>query len=141
MRACRMLVLAVTEHSAKSRWIPWELGFFDGAAGEVFVLPLTQDLRKTSPGIEFLGLYRWLDASTAAATLRAEADRLRNVIHRRGELEVTGAQVNQIIEIGPQILRNPWLALQWQTQIVEATIKLQQAWMEALQRTWTRPAH
>jgi hypothetical protein len=136
MRTCRMLVLAVTEHSASSYWIPWELGFFDGAAGEIFVLPLTDKLRKAGKGTEFLDLYRWLDLETAAATLKTEAARLRNVIHREGQVAVTNDQVRDIVEIGPQALRHPELALQWQRQIWEATAKLQQAWWVALQRAW-----
>src|SRR5690348_1280121 len=101
MRACRMLVLAVTEHSASSYWIPWELGFFDGAAGEIFVLPLTGKLPKAGEGSEFLHLYRRLDLQTAAATLKAEAARLRNVIHREGQVAVTNDQVRDIVELGP----------------------------------------
>jgi len=136
MRACRMLVLAVTEHSANSRWIPWELGFFDGAAGEIFVLPLTKGVRSAGPGIEFLDLYRWLEPATAAGTLKSESERLRNVVHRQGELQVTNEQARQIVEIGPQVLRHPELALQWQAQILEATFKLQNAWWVALQRAF-----
>jgi hypothetical protein len=135
MRACRMLVLAVTKNSASSYWIPWELGFFDGAAGEIFVLPLTDNVRKAE-GIEFLELYRWLDWESAAATLKMEAARLRNVIHREGLVAVTNDQVKGIVEIGPQALRHPELALQWQGQIWEATAKLQQAWWVELQRAW-----
>jgi TIR domain len=136
MRACRMLVLAVTEHSASSYWIPWELGFFDGAAGEIFVLPLTDNVRKAGKGIEFLDLYRWLELGTAAAMLKTEAARLRNVIHREGLVAVTNDQVKDIVEVGPQALRHPELALQWQRQIWEATAKLQKAWFVAFQRAW-----
>jgi hypothetical protein len=136
MRACRMLVLAVTEHSASSFWIPWELGFFDGAAGEIFILPLTDKVREAGEGIEFLDLYRWLDLETAAATLKMEAARLRNVIHREGLVAVTNDQVKDIVEIGPQALRHPELALQWQSQIWDATAKLQRAWWVAFQRAW-----
>lgn len=133
---CRMLVLAVTPYSAKSRWIPWELGFFDGTAGEIFVLPLTEGVREAGPEIAFLNLYRWIDLATAAKTLDAEAKRLRNVIHREGEQNMTKQQAVEIVEFGPQVLRNPQLALQWQKQIWEATATLQQAWWVVLQRAW-----
>ncbi len=134
-----MLMLAVTRHSANSRWIPWELGFFDGAAGEIFVLPLSDDVRNAGSGIEFLNLYTWLEPAAAAKTLKSESERLRNVVHRQGEMQVTNEQARQIVELGPQVLQHPQLALQWQTQILEATIKLQQAWWIALQRAWGWP--
>jgi hypothetical protein len=136
MRDCRMLVLAVTAHSATSRWIPWELGFFDGTAGEIFVLPLAEGVREAGPEVAFLNLYRWLDLATAAETLHAEAKRLRNVVHRKGEQNMTKHQAEAIIDVGPQVLRNPQLALQWQKQIWEATLELQKAWWVALQRAW-----
>jgi hypothetical protein len=140
MRACRMLVLAVTQHSVNSRWIPWELGFFDSAAGEIFVLPLAEAVREAGSGIEFLDLYTWLEPATAAKTLKTESERLRNVVHRQGEMQVTNEQARQIVEMGPQVLQHPQLALQWQAQILEATTKLQKAWWTmVMQQSWGWP--
>ncbi|MFG1384334.1 toll/interleukin-1 receptor domain-containing protein [Xanthobacter versatilis] len=136
MRDCRILVLAVTAHSAASRWIPWELGFFDGTAGEVYVLPLKADVESGSPGVEFLGLYTWLDRGTAAATLLERSARARKVVHRQGEKEITNAQARHIEDFGPQMLRDPGQAMLWQRQILEATFKLQEAWRVAIQRAW-----
>jgi len=42
VKACRRLVVLVTEETRSSRWIPWEMGLADGVAGSdrVALLPL-----------------------------------------------------------------------------------------------------
>jgi hypothetical protein len=40
MRECSALVYVVSAGSATSRWMPWELGYFDGFRGRVFVYPV-----------------------------------------------------------------------------------------------------
>ena len=42
MRKCSSLLYLISEQSAESRWMPWELGFFDGFSGRVFVYQCSQ---------------------------------------------------------------------------------------------------
>src|SRR4051794_866992 len=70
MRQCRALVLAVTRHAAQSRWVPWELGYFDGYAGEVFIYPLDDEVRNFGTGQEYLDLYDRLDPMRPQDLLR-----------------------------------------------------------------------
>ncbi|WP_322886917.1 toll/interleukin-1 receptor domain-containing protein [Sinorhizobium medicae] len=43
MRQCSSLLYVYSQSSQKSRWMPWELGYFDGINGNVAVLPVIPD--------------------------------------------------------------------------------------------------
>jgi len=56
----RRLIVVVTENSAQSRWVPWEMGVAHGAKGPKYVasLPMAQDpSEKLWARQEYLGLY------------------------------------------------------------------------------------
>lgn len=62
MNACKHLILIGTEYSRDSKWIPWELGYFDGSRrNSVSILPIfeTPDIenRYDLKEQEYLGLY------------------------------------------------------------------------------------
>jgi len=58
----RQLVYASSRTSSNSRWMPWELGYFDGHhQGHVSILPMVEPARPAFTGIEFLGLYPVLE--------------------------------------------------------------------------------
>ncbi|MEZ5814434.1 MAG: toll/interleukin-1 receptor domain-containing protein [Alphaproteobacteria bacterium] len=58
MHSCRRLVYATSENSKDSKWMPWELGYFDGhKPGEVAILPLMESERADFKGQEYLSLY------------------------------------------------------------------------------------
>ncbi|MGB8315870.1 MAG: toll/interleukin-1 receptor domain-containing protein [Aestuariivirga sp.] len=50
MRCSNALLYLYSRHSQKSRWMPWELGFFDGLKGNVGILPVTQNQEETFKG-------------------------------------------------------------------------------------------
>lgn len=52
--------------SPGSRWMPWELGFFDGFRTAVAVLPVAKNSSETFCGQEFLGLYPYIDGTGPA---------------------------------------------------------------------------
>lgn len=57
MRSSKSLVYLTTKGSSTSRWMPWELGYFDGLrSGFIGVLPVI-DNGGTFIGQEYLGLY------------------------------------------------------------------------------------
>jgi hypothetical protein len=64
----RMLLYAFTEGAPKSRWMPWELGYFDGSAKRIAIAPITTGERNLYRGVEFLSLYPYLDI-TSGGTL------------------------------------------------------------------------
>ena len=43
MESCKSLLYAASENASASKWIPWELGYFDGIKGLVAVVPLSRD--------------------------------------------------------------------------------------------------
>ena len=58
MRASKSLILLTTKNSATSRWMPWELGYFDGhKTGFIGILPIVDYSGSTFAGQEYLGLY------------------------------------------------------------------------------------
>ncbi len=58
MRASESMVFASSDSSPDSKWMPWELGYFDGLRqGRIAVLPLVQSEGGRFEGQEYLGLY------------------------------------------------------------------------------------
>ena len=60
MDQCRSLIYAFTENAANSKWMPWELGYFDGTKGLVAVLPITDESKEEFVGFEYLGIYYYI---------------------------------------------------------------------------------
>ncbi len=62
MRRCQSLVYATSQSASTSRWMPWELGFFDGAHGSdrVAICPIATGTGSYT-GQEYLGLYKTLE--------------------------------------------------------------------------------
>lgn len=60
-QSSRLLYLA-TDNASFSKWMPWELGYFDGLkSGKVAILPLVDYSFSSFKGQEYLGLYPALD--------------------------------------------------------------------------------
>lgn len=58
MNNCQALVYASSQASPRSRWMPWELGYFDGRKpGRVAIMPLPSSTSADFHGQEYLGLY------------------------------------------------------------------------------------
>lgn len=62
MQRCSSLVYATSRSASTSRWMPWELGFFDGAHGpeQVAICPIDTGTGNYV-GQEYLGLYKTLE--------------------------------------------------------------------------------
>lgn len=64
MRQSRSLLYVYSQHSTLSRWMPWELGYFDGFKGKVGVIPvLPKEPTTRFQGEEYLSLYPYVDAT------------------------------------------------------------------------------
>jgi hypothetical protein len=65
MKACSSMIFIATENSAASKWVPWELGYFDGLKEDrVAVLPVLEDWQTSFDGQEYLGLYPVIEQTT-----------------------------------------------------------------------------
>lgn len=63
MRASQSMIFATSDSSPSSKWMPWELGYFDGFRnGRVAVLPIVAAPNATFAGQEYLGLYPKVEA-------------------------------------------------------------------------------
>ena len=60
MKNCNVLVYAFSESAVNSRWMPWELGYFDGIKGKVAVLPISKISKSEFKGTEYLGIYYYI---------------------------------------------------------------------------------
>jgi hypothetical protein len=64
MSNCKSLILAYSDNSSESLWIPWEMGYFDGLKRLVSIMPIVE--RPTSYndyqyiGQEYLGIYSYI---------------------------------------------------------------------------------
>lgn len=67
MRHCETMLYATSDTSGASKWMPWELGLFDGINGKVAILPITSGAASSDDyqGQEFLGLYPYISKGVA----------------------------------------------------------------------------
>jgi hypothetical protein len=68
MKYSRALFYAASVNATASKWMPWELGYFDGLKGTVAVLPVGDEAAGSYKGQEYLGLYPYVDEATADGT-------------------------------------------------------------------------
>lgn len=66
MKHCRSLFFAFSPNARSSQWMPWELGFCDGAHGRVAIVPvLDQDVSTEKfEGQEYLSLYPYVSKAS-----------------------------------------------------------------------------
>ena len=58
MAQFRSLIYAFSENASNSKWMPWELGYFDALKNSrVAVLPISQTAKNAYKGSEFVGVY------------------------------------------------------------------------------------
>lgn len=70
MQRCRCLFFVTSEYSSSSKWMPWELGYFDGIKnGRVAILPITEEYQPSDffYGQEYLGIYPYAVKNTTTA--------------------------------------------------------------------------
>ncbi|MCT7586740.1 toll/interleukin-1 receptor domain-containing protein [Aliarcobacter butzleri] len=64
MNNAKSLIFVTTENSETSKWMPWELGYFDGVNGHVAILPIMKyDTKTEYEGQEYLELYPYISYS------------------------------------------------------------------------------
>lgn len=58
MAQCKSLIYAFSENASNSKWMPWELGYFDALKNSrVAVLPISKTAKYAYKGSEFVGIY------------------------------------------------------------------------------------
>jgi hypothetical protein len=68
MKQCKALLYAFSENATNSKWMPWELGYFDGIKGTVAVLPISRTSKSSFQGSEYLGIYFYIQIATINGT-------------------------------------------------------------------------
>ncbi|MFA9370988.1 MAG: TIR domain-containing protein [Labilibaculum antarcticum] len=60
MKKCKSMIYAFSENASNSKWMPWELGYFDALKGTVAVLPISNTSKSSFAGSEYLGIYDYV---------------------------------------------------------------------------------
>ena len=69
MKQCKSMIYAFSENATNSKWMPWELGCFDGLKNSrIAVLPISQTIKNSYKGTEFVGLYYYIQFDTIKGT-------------------------------------------------------------------------
>lgn len=68
MKNCKSLFYAFSENSSSSKWMPWELGYFDGFKGRVAILPISSKVSNHYVGTEYLGVYPYVSEGKTEST-------------------------------------------------------------------------
>lgn len=79
MRQSGSLLYAHSRHSTTSRWMPWELGFFDGLKGRVAIVPVTRETEYKFRGEEYLGLYPYVTELIEKLWVHGEGNDMREL--------------------------------------------------------------
>jgi hypothetical protein len=74
IRKSKSLLYAITENSADSKWMPWELGYSDGVHGKVAVVPIANSDVSTEyyQGQEYLSIYPYVTKTRTRDSNRNE---------------------------------------------------------------------
>lgn len=69
MKQCRSLLYAFSENASNSKWMPWELGYFDALKNSrVAVLPISKTAQDGYKGSEFVGVYYFVKFNKISGT-------------------------------------------------------------------------
>ncbi|HUI90624.1 MAG TPA: TIR domain-containing protein [Chitinivibrionales bacterium] len=68
MKQSKSMFYAISNNSKTSKWMPWELGYFDGHNGKVAVFPVLEDNELTFNPPAYLRLYPLVDKAQAKGT-------------------------------------------------------------------------
>lgn len=69
MKQCKSLIYAFSRNASNSKWMPWELGYFDGIKGTAAVLPISKESYKEEfKGTEYLGIYFYIQVARGNET-------------------------------------------------------------------------
>ena len=68
MKTSKCLLLATSNNSSDSKWMPWELGFMDGYREKVAIFPISTSNSYSFKGTEYLSIYPYIDKAELTNT-------------------------------------------------------------------------
>jgi hypothetical protein len=67
MKESKTFLYATSSNASESKWMPWEIGFFDGlGGGRIAIFPLVPSSTADFKGQEYLSLYPYIEKVTDA---------------------------------------------------------------------------
>ena len=88
MQQCDSLLYLWSRNASQSKWMPWELGYFDALRGKVAVMPLLSQPGETFVGSEYVGLYPTVDLPRVAGKRVAVIDGIAARTWTKNVLEI-----------------------------------------------------
>ena len=82
MQQSRSFLYCTSENSPNSKWMPWELGFFDAYKGKVAILPLVDEAEDPFDGQEYLSLYPYVDSNMLIGANKSSSVSFKNWLGR-----------------------------------------------------------
>lgn len=80
MKQSESLLYIATENATNSKWMPWELAYFDGhKPNKVAILPVLEKENQKFGGQEYLGLYPTVDKNSLTGPSRRSRDPLMDL--------------------------------------------------------------
>lgn len=68
MKQCKSLIYCFSPNAKSSKWMPWELGYFDcGSKGAIMLFPIL-DYEHQDAGVEFISLYPAIELGQVLST-------------------------------------------------------------------------
>jgi hypothetical protein len=116
LRTCRCLIFAFSTRSKRSRWMPWELGFFDGRWGskQIGLFDLDQiasdpqgDTKPYRSEVETLSLQEYLDLYSGL-TLKTLKPFIEEACSTHALSDRTDVDVDRLAALWAGALRNPF---------------------------------
>lgn len=84
MSRCRCLFYATTANHSESKWMPWELGWFDGKKQKAAIVPFEQPLNKFGfNGQEYLGIYPYIQLDNTRRRLMVVSQVRKNSLGKQ----------------------------------------------------------
>lgn len=92
MSRCKSLFFVTSTNSSDSKWMPWELGYFDGFKQKVAILPIlpTENNTNSYEGQEYLGLYPYVTKDKSEQTQKTTLwirEAINKYVHFKSWLE------------------------------------------------------
>ncbi|MEO1151362.1 MAG: hypothetical protein AAFW83_10285 [Pseudomonadota bacterium] len=131
MRSCKSMVYVATSRAPKSKWMPWELGYFDGVRGSVLVYPVDDKAMKVAKNQQYLKLFTILEPGSLTDQIieKISSPEVSKVLHNE---DIFGpadhANTLGYSERLSNLYENPFDI----EKVTKSNIEIWQAWMRFL---------
>jgi hypothetical protein len=129
---CHILLFAISKNTARSRWLPWELGLAQGIAGRVYLWPLSSDAAHAVAQQEYLKRYTVIDMQNPRDDLQRIVATARTKLVSPAVVGATQGLAERTADISPHF-QNSNASREY---VVPGPIEFYWAWYSRLMDLW-----